>query len=79
MDLAKFDNKILRVALFDGEYKEHSHDDYEEIFIVYKGKITIVVDGERVELSEGQGISVPRGAKHKAIATSSSCVLFIDE
>ena len=79
VDLAKFDNKILRIALFDGEYKEHNHENFEETFIVYKGKITIFVDGKPNELSEGQGIKVPKGAKHKVESAKPSYVVFIDE
>lgn len=79
IDLVKFDNKILRVALFEGKYKEHSHDNFEETFIVYKGKITIFVDGRPNELLEGQGVKVPKGAKHRVVASIPSYILFVDE
>ena len=80
VDLIKFDNKILRIALFEGKYPkgEHQHE-YEEVFVVYRGKVTMSIKDEDFELSEGQGIVVPKGAKHSAFAPISSFVLYIDQ
>ncbi len=77
VDLIQFDDKVLRIALFEGEYRQHSHE-YDEFFLVYKGKIIIWTEKGNIELSEGQGGVVPKGIKHKPIASKPSYVLMID-
>ena len=77
IDLITFEGKVLRIALFEGEYKEHTHE-YDEFFLVYKGKITIWTEEGDIELSEGEGGVVPKGIKHKPIASKPSYVLMID-
>ena len=77
VDLATFDNKVLRLALFEGEYHEHSHG-YDEFFFVYQGAITIWTEKGNVELKEGEGTTISKGVKHKPMAHVPSYVLMID-
>ncbi len=77
IDLAKFDDKILRIALFKGEYNEHSHD-YDEFFFVYRGAIEIWTDDKTIKLKEGEGVTIPKKTKHKPISKVHSYVLMID-
>lgn len=41
VEVARFNNQVLRVAIFEGEYHWHSHENEDEFFLVYKGSITI--------------------------------------
>ena len=77
VDLAKFDGKILRIAKFEGEYHEHSHE-YDEFFLVYKGAIAMWTENGEVELNEGEGFVVPKRVKHKPSAVKPAYVLMID-
>ena len=77
VDLATFDNKILRIALFKGEYREHSHE-YDEFFLVYRGAITIWTENGNVELKTGEGVVIQKNLKHKPIAQIPSYVLMVD-
>ena len=77
VDLATFEKRILRVALFEGEYQEHSHE-YDEFFLVYKGQISIWTEHGTIELTEGKGGTVKKGVKHKPFASKPSYVLMVD-
>ncbi len=77
VNLVTFDDRVLQLVLFDGEYKEHTHD-YDEFFYVYRGKITIWTEKGNIELSEGQGGVVEKGIKHKPMAENPSYVLMVD-
>ena len=77
VDLVRFDNKILRIALFEGGYHEHSHE-YDEFFFVYRGKIRIWTPNENIELGEGEGVTIPKGLLHKPTSGISSYVLMVD-
>ena len=41
INVAKVDNFILNVAKFEGSYHWHQHENNDDLFIVFKGKIKI--------------------------------------
>ena len=41
----------------------HTHD-YDEYMIVVQGRYTLIIAGERIELSAGQEYCIPRGVAH---------------
>ena len=43
----------------------HSHDGYEETLYGLRGTLTWTVDGERVEVGEGDVLCIPRGVVHR--------------
>ena len=59
---------LIKVAKGVGEIRWHSHDDQDEVFIVQKGRLTIRLHQEKVELGEGEMLIVPRGVAHAPIA-----------
>ena len=42
----------------------HSHDAYEETVYTLRGTLTWTVGGQRVEMSEGEVLCIPRGVVH---------------
>ena len=45
-------------------FRSHYHEDMQEIFIIIKGHLLIIVDNEQVELCEGDTVVVPVGSVH---------------
>lgn len=43
----------------------HSHDGYEETIYGLKGRVTMTVAGEVVELGPGDALCIPRGVVHR--------------
>ena len=43
----------------------HVHDGYEETLYGLRGTLTWTVDGERVEVGEGDVLCIPRGVVHR--------------
>ena len=43
----------------------HKHDDWDETIYCTQGTITYVVDGDKIELTQGQALCVRRGQTHK--------------
>jgi quercetin dioxygenase-like cupin family protein len=56
---------ISRVAPGAQTPPAHKHDDWDETVYCTKGTMTYVVDGEKIELAEGDAICVRRGQVHK--------------
>ena len=47
--------------------KLHYHAQTDEIYYIIDGKGQMVLDDERIDVSRGQVVYVPRGVKHKAV------------
>jgi len=58
--------------------RQSPHDD-DEVYIVLEGRGTLDVEGERIELREGNAAFVPAGAEHRFIGYESLRVLVIFE
>lgn len=60
---------VIKLAKGIGEINWHKHDDQDEVFMVYKGQLTIRLrDDEDVILQEGEMFIVPQGVEHAPIA-----------
>lgn len=77
VDVAKVNDWILRAAAFKGEFKWHFHN-HDELFYIYKGKITIDTESGPIELNEGEGTVIPKGMQHKPRADERAIVLMLD-
>ena len=55
---------LIKVAKGVGEIHWHKHDDQDEVFIIQKGRLTIQLRSETIELAEGEMFVVPRGVEH---------------
>ena len=55
---------LFKVAKGIGSTNWHKHDDQDEVFFVYKGRLTIQLRTGNVELAEGDMFIVPRGVEH---------------
>lgn len=78
VEIARFNNQVLRMAMFEGEYHWHTHEKEDEFFLVYKGSIIIETENGSILLSEGEGSIIPRGLKHKPSARVKSFVLMLE-
>jgi mannose-6-phosphate isomerase-like protein (cupin superfamily) len=58
--------------------RQSPHAD-DEVYIVLEGRGTLDVEGERIELREGNAVFVPAGAEHRFIGYESLSVLVIFE
>jgi mannose-6-phosphate isomerase-like protein (cupin superfamily) len=56
------------VAKGIGATKWHKHEDQDELFIVYKGRLTIQLRARNIELNEDEMFVVPKGIEHCPIA-----------
>jgi len=62
--IGEANGNLFKVAKGSGSTNWHKHDDEDEVFFVYKGRLTIQLRTGNVELSEGDMFIVPRGVEH---------------
>jgi len=79
VDFLYLNNKVIRLALFEGEYHWHIHENEDELFYVIKGSITIKRrDQKEIIVKEGEMFLIPKRIEHKPISKNKSYVLLFE-
>lgn len=73
-----FNGHDLMVVKIKGEFVWHKHDDTDDFFLVLKGRLTIQLRAETVELGPGEMFVVPKGVEHCPIAEEETHLLLIE-
>ncbi|MGH8175393.1 MAG: cupin domain-containing protein [Steroidobacter sp.] len=76
--IGEVDDAYIKVARVHGTLTWHSHDGEDELFYILKGRLRIEMEGEAVELQEGEMFIVPKGVRHNPIADDECHVLLIE-
>ncbi len=76
--LTKVNDSAVRVGIIEGEFHWHKHDHDDEFFFVTEGKLLIDLEGRTIELNPGQGITIPKGARHRPRAPIKTIVLMVE-
>ena len=66
--LSRVNDSVVRLAVIQGEYHWHKHDDLDEFFLVLEGKLLIDLEDRTVDLARWQGFVVPKGVVHRTRA-----------
>lgn len=78
LDVARVNDQAVRLALFKGDYRWHTHEE-DEFFLIYKGEITIQLkDQSNIELKTGEIAVVPKGMEHCPKSKGESYVLMFE-
>lgn len=76
--LCQVNGSVVRMAVIEGEYHWHKHDEDDEFFYVVEGRLLIDLEGRTVELGPRQGFVVPRGAMHCTRAPQRTVILMVE-
>ena len=64
--IGELNNQYVKLCKLEGEFVWHSHENEDELFMVFKGKLLMDFrDGRTVEVNEGEILIVPKGVEHK--------------
>lgn len=78
--LCQVNDAVVRLAVMEGDFHWHKHEEEDEFFYVLEGALTIEVEGEAaVRLEPGQGVTVPRGRMHFPHAHGRTVVLMVEQ
>ena len=76
--VAQFNGHDVMVAKLEGEFPWHSHPETDDLFLVLDGRIRVETEQGDVELGPGELYVVPRGVRHRPVATREAHVLLIE-
>ena len=76
--IAQLNNYDVRIVKVQGEFVWHSHDDTDELFLVWKGRLRIELRDGDVHLGPGEMYVVPRGVEHRPVADEECELLLVE-
>jgi mannose-6-phosphate isomerase-like protein (cupin superfamily) len=76
--LTEVNDSVVRLAIVQGEYHWHKHDDDDEFFFVLEGTLYVDVEERSIELQRWQGTTVPRGVLHRTRAPHRTVALMVE-
>jgi len=62
--IGQVNGQLIKLAKGTGEINWHKHDDQDELFILYKGHLTIQLRNRNIELYPHEMFIVPKGTEH---------------
>ena len=76
--LTQVNDSVVRIAIVEGEFHWHKHDNDDEFFFVLEGKLIIELEDREIELNPGQGVTITKGIMHKPRAPQKTVMLMFE-
>jgi mannose-6-phosphate isomerase-like protein (cupin superfamily) len=75
---ARLNGQEVKLVKFEGVFPWHHHEQADEMFLVWRGQMTIEFRDHRVTLQAGELCVVPRGVEHRTMADAEAEVLVFE-
>ncbi|HZE86444.1 MAG TPA: cupin domain-containing protein [Puia sp.] len=76
--LTKVNDSVVRVAIIEGEYHWHKHDNDDEFFFVLDGQLLVDLEDRTITLNPNEGVTVPKGMIHRTRAPKKTVMLMVE-
>jgi mannose-6-phosphate isomerase-like protein (cupin superfamily) len=76
--VAQLNGQEVKLVKFQGAFPWHHHENEDEMFLVWKGEMTIEFRDQTVRLAPGEFCVVPRGTEHRTLAEREAEVLIFE-
>jgi mannose-6-phosphate isomerase-like protein (cupin superfamily) len=76
--VASLNGQELKLVKFHGTFPWHRHENEDELFLVWRGEMTIEFRNHTVALAAGELCIVPRGVEHRTMAEHEAEVLIFE-
>jgi mannose-6-phosphate isomerase-like protein (cupin superfamily) len=77
--LCRVNDSVVRLAVVQGEFHWHKHDEEDEFFFTLEGKFLIDLEDRTIVLEPHQGYTIPRGLIHRTRAPERAAVLLVEK
>lgn len=76
--IAESNGQLVKLAKGRGELIWHHHENEDELFLVFKGQLTIKFRDGEVSLGPGEMVVVPKGVEHCPVAKPDTHFMMIE-
>ena len=63
--VSEVNDHAMRVAVIDGDFHWHKHEDCDELFLVLEGELFIDFEDRTVSLKPGEVFTIPSNVMHR--------------
>ena len=76
--VGELNGQEVKLAKFKGEFVWHRHEDADEMFLVWRGRMRVEFRDRTVELDPGEFLIVERGVEHRTAADEETEVVLFE-
>jgi mannose-6-phosphate isomerase-like protein (cupin superfamily) len=76
--VGELNDQEVKLVKFQGVFPWHHHEQEDELFLVWRGRMRIEFRERVVELNPGEFLIVPRGIEHRTAADEEAQVLLFE-
>jgi mannose-6-phosphate isomerase-like protein (cupin superfamily) len=76
--LTQVNNSVVRVAIVEGEYHWHKHDNDDEFFFVLDGQLLIDLEDKTIALNPWEGFTITKGILHRTRALQKTVMIMVE-
>src|SRR5712664_2496178 len=76
--VAELNGQEVKLVKIAGVFPWHHHEGEDEMFLVWRGRMTLEFRDRRVTLQTGEFCVVPRGVEHRTLADTETEVLLFE-
>ena len=76
--IGEANGQYVKIAKIQGEFVWHSHENEDELFLIFKGVMTVEFRDHTVHLGEGEMLVVPKGVEHRTSASEEAYIMMIE-
>lgn len=76
--VGELNDQEVKLVKFQGVFPWHHHEQEDELFLVWRGRMRIEFREHVIELNPGEFLIVPRGIEHRTAADEEAEVLLFE-
>jgi mannose-6-phosphate isomerase-like protein (cupin superfamily) len=76
--VGELNGQEVKVVKFQGVFPWHQHEQEDELFLVWRGRMRIEFRDRTVELNPGEFLVVPHGVEHRTAADEQAQVILFE-
>jgi mannose-6-phosphate isomerase-like protein (cupin superfamily) len=74
----ELNDSYIKFARLKGEFIWHKHEVEDELFLVVKGHLRILLRDRELSIKEGEFVIIPQGVEHKPVADDEVHVILLE-
>jgi mannose-6-phosphate isomerase-like protein (cupin superfamily) len=74
----ELNDSYIKFAKLKGEFIWHQHELEDELFLVVKGSLRILLRDQELTINEGEFVIIPHGIEHKPVAGEEVRVILLE-
>jgi len=76
--VGQLNDSYIKLAKLKGEFIWHKHEVEDELFLVIKGRLRMMLRDQELSITEGEFVIIPHGVEHKPVADEEVHVVLLE-